>query len=375
MMRNRAAMRNLAGAALLALSHPVWAQPAPCKTVMTDKFDTLVALLDDDDYHVRECSQDELHRRLVGKLLPVGDYRKLITLSLNAMTPPEVRARAGALTASTVLKLDKDGDGIFRAVRVHELLANRYRVGATYDGTFTKQAVFDAFYAKLIAVETEILLADAVGARMALVDLGKYVKGLSKADFATLGLTYNNGKPATQQMFADTVAQANINIRLPGFESELRALKEKGAGGLPVPINVPPESPLRPRATVVDLGLSYSLSLTEIVTPGGLYPFLFRPVYNPAAIPAGYRYLHGDGGVYRLAAEGGLEVSGPITIGFVIGKKIDPSTVSLLRVANGVVTILPTDFNPATNAVSATYDPGADADQFGIFVRVTSAQK
>jgi len=115
-MRNVPPMITLAGAAVLALSHPVCAQPPPCKTVMTDNFDKLVELLDDDDYHVRECSQDELRRRLLAKLLQKDDYRKLITLSLNRLISPEVRARAEALTADTVIKLDKDGDGIFNAV-------------------------------------------------------------------------------------------------------------------------------------------------------------------------------------------------------------------------------------------------------------------
>jgi len=258
---------------------------------------------------------------------------------------------------------------------IHELLADKYRVGAAFDGNFSNQAIFAAFYAKVIAVEAAVLLGDSDLTKMALMALRIYVNELSKAQFATLGLTYNGGKPLPQQMFVDHVVQANINIRLPGFEAELRALKQKGVAGLPVPINVPPEPRARTGAIAVDLGLSYELSLTDVVTPGGLYPFLFGQNFNPAAIPAGYRYLHGDGGIYWLAAEGGLQVSGPITIGFVISKRVDPGTVSLMRVANGVVTMLPTSYDATTQAVSATYDPGTDADQFGIFVRVVSSGK
>lgn len=191
------------------------------------------------------------------------------------------------------------------------------------------------------------------------------VSNLKDFEIRSLGLTNAAGQAVTRQDMLDRVDAA-----LNGLDAAFDKIGEFSSNAKPEPRSMVPVG----GGGELALGKTFSLNL-NVQTPGQLDMFL--PSYEPvigltmSAPPTGYKFV---GVVLDVLAVDNLEVYGPVKVSIAFDPALDPTTLRMVRLANGRFDFLELDpLLPGADRLTGTYTPeslGGGLIQFGEFALV-----
>jgi hypothetical protein len=340
----------------LAVSSLASAKPLP-----PADFNRLYQQLDSNVYRERAAAQTQLERQA---RIPGGLTAQQVGILQRAATDP---------TFAPSLEVQRRAQRIFAVFSesfpsVAQIVANLQVQVNVRTGDFTLGAARGRYNPMIaadrndalilqknwLALERALSLGNVNDAIAAYDSLNTFVRGLGNAGLLRLNVQINGRNFTLDDWGAVIINTDNAFSNLPND------LRQGGANPAP-----PPRPPIPVKAPgAVNVGRTVGLTVAGVSAPGSLDLVFEDPLSPPSVLPP---ELLSTGEVFSVVADSSLRVAGPTHVRIEFDPAaVDPALLTVVRIANGDLSFLTTDFVDAGNgAIEAWYDATAEADQFG----------